>query len=121
MKKRILIVDDEPQIRTLLVQALKGRNFDTSAAASGTEAKRAVSDQAPDLIISDLQLEDTDGLQLIEEFRKSHPAIPVILLTGVLFDADTIRDTISPLVAAYIPKTASLKTILDEVCRICPP
>ena len=120
MKKRILLIDDEAEIRDLLTQALRGRGYEVFGAASGAEGKRIALEKAPDLIISDLQLEDTDGLNLIEELKKAMPDIPVMLLTGVIFDPETIRETINRHVTVYLEKTTQLRTILDEVSRICP-
>jgi two-component system, NtrC family, response regulator GlrR len=121
MEKRILLIDDEPEIRDLLTLALIAKGYETFGAASGAEGKRIALEKAPDLIISDLLMEDTDGLSLIAELNDTMPGIPVILLTGVLFDPETVRETIKRNVKVYLQKTAKLQTILDEVDRICPP
>ena len=120
MKKRILVIDDEAEIRELLTQALNHAGYEVYAAASGAEGKRRAAEKPPDLIIFDLQLEDTDGLHLIQELKQTLPNIPVMLLTGVLFDPETIRETISRYVTVYLEKTTKLQRILDEVRRICP-
>ena len=73
--------------------------------------------EAPDLIISDLQLEDTDGLQLIEQLRIMLPKTPVILLTGVLFDPHVVEDNLKWKISSYISKTAPLQSLVDEIRR----
>jgi len=118
MKKHILIIDDEASIRDLLGQFLTGQDYRVTAVASAAAALRAGQQQRPDLIISDLQLEDSDGLEMIAELKAMFPAAPVILLTGVLFDAKVVREILSAKVASYLAKTSSLAQILAEVHRL---
>lgn len=121
MKKHILIVDDEAPIRDILAQMLGQNGYRVSEAASATEAQQVAHRDPPQLIISDLQLEDSDGLAMIAQLKTLLPATPVILLTGILFDDDVVRESLSRVVTAYVPKTAPLAKILDEVRRILPP
>lgn len=120
MKHHILIVDDEAPIREILSQMLGQQGFRVTEAATATEAQQAVQRDPPDLVISDLQLEDSDGLAMIAQMKASRPKLPVILLTGVLFDADVVRDSLSKLVTSYLAKTTPLAKILDEVRRHLP-
>ncbi|MSU51306.1 MAG: response regulator [Opitutus sp.] len=118
MKKHILIVDDEAAIRDLLAQYLTVGAYQVTTVSSAVEALAAIRLAPPDLIISDLQLEDSDGLEMIGQLKAVIPEIPVILLTGVLFDPEVVRDTLSKKVACYLEKTAPLKRILQEVERL---
>jgi DNA-binding response OmpR family regulator len=114
----ILIVDDEAQIRSLLTEFLTRTGFRVTPVASAMEAQAAVASDPPDLIITDLQLEDSDGLDMIERLRTALPNTPVILLTGVLFDPKVAREVLSKKVSCYLPKTSSLSQILAEVRRL---
>lgn len=118
MKKHILTVDDEAEIRDLLGAVLTTKGYRVTAASSGAEALRIAGSESIDLVISDLQMEDADGLELIDQLKKIHPNTPAILLTGVLFDPEVVRDNISKKVACYIEKTAPLTKILGEIQRI---
>jgi len=89
-----------------------------SAVSSAIEAQRTVADDPPQLIISDLQLEDSDGLDMIEQLKKKLPDTPVMLLTGVFFDPEVVRDTLGKAVACYLQKTSPLTRIFDEVQRL---
>ena len=62
MKKHILIVDDEPDIRDVLAQALEVKGYRVTSAGAGHEALRLIKSDPPDLLVSDLQMEDADGL-----------------------------------------------------------
>lgn len=121
MKKHILTIDDEPEIRELLGAALSGRGYRVTTAAGGVEALRVAQAESIDLIISDLQMEDADGLELIAQLKLIHPNTPAILLTGVLFDPEVVRDNVSKKVACYIEKTSPLVKILGEIQRIIGP
>jgi len=116
--KHILIVDDAAPIREVLVEALSAAGHQVSQADSVAASKRIVAATPPDLIVTDLQLEQSDGLVLIADIKSSHPTIPTLLLTGILFDEKAIEERISKKVTLYLPKTAPLKTILAEIQRL---
>jgi two-component system response regulator GlrR len=116
--KHVLIVDDEAPIREILSQMLTQSGFRVTEAAAAHEALGKLESDPPDLLISDLQLEESDGLSMISEMRAKRPSLPVILLTGILFDEEVVRDSISKLVTAYLPKTAPLARVLEEVRRL---
>jgi DNA-binding NtrC family response regulator len=118
MKKHILVIDDEAAIRALLERMLTLKGYRVSAAAGAAAAKRIVREDPPQLIIVDLHMEDTDGLDLIEQLKNLAPNVPIMLLTGVAFDPDVIRETISKKVSAYLQKTESLQRIVVEVRRL---
>ena len=118
MKQHILIVDDEADIRDLLAQFLTVSGYRTTAVASPAEALLVGQQDPPDLIMADLQLEDADGLEMIAELKVMLPDKPVILLTGVLFDPEVVRDVLSTKVACYLEKTSSLERILEAVRRL---
>jgi len=118
MKKHILSVDDEPDIRALLQEALTVAGYRVSTAPGPEPARKIVKEDPPHLIIMDFQIEEGDGLVLIEEFRRLAPATPILLLTGAVFDRAVVRDTILKMVAGYLDKTASLAMIVNEIERL---
>jgi DNA-binding NtrC family response regulator len=118
MKKHILSIDDEADIRELLQEVLTIKGYRVSTAAEPEKAKRIVKEDPPDLIIMDFQIEEGDGLVLIEEIKKLGPNIPILLLTGAVFDRNVVRDTIEKKVSRYLDKTASLNTIVTEIQKL---
>jgi DNA-binding NtrC family response regulator len=118
MMKHILSVDDEANIRELLKEVLTMKGYRVSTAAEPSRAKQIVEDDPPQLIIMDFQIEEGDGFALIEKFKKFVPATPILLLTGVIFDQQVVRDTIEKKVDSYLDKTASLKRIVLEIQRL---
>lgn len=121
MKKHLLIVDDEANIRDLLAQFFMAGGYRVTAVASAAEALDTASKERPDLLISDLQLEDSDGLEMIARLKSLHPGMPVILLTGVLFDPEVVSGVLSTKVDCYLEKTSSLARILETVRRLLGP
>jgi DNA-binding NtrC family response regulator len=118
MKKHILTVDDEVDIRELLQQALGFRGYRVSTAADAVQARKIVTEDPPQLIIMDFQIEEGDGFVLIEEMKKLAPATPILLLTGAFFDHQVVRDVILKRVAGYLDKTATLAMIVGEIQRL---
>jgi two-component system response regulator FlrC len=118
MKKHILSVDDEQDIRELLQESLGMQGYRVSAAATPDEARKIAKNDRPDLIILDFQIEESDGFILIDEFRKIYPNTPLMLLTGAVFGKGPVREAIEKKVASYLDKTASLAEIVSEVHRL---
>jgi DNA-binding NtrC family response regulator len=118
MKKHILSIDDEADIRELLQEVLTIKGYRVTTAADPEKAKKIVKEDPPNLIIMDFQIEEGDGFVLIEEIKKLGPDIPILLLTGAVFDRNVVRDTIEKKVARYLDKTASLNTIVSEIQKL---
>jgi len=78
--RRILIVDDEPDIRRFLRASLKLYQYEILEAATGMEAIQMVDDHRPDLIILDLGLPDLDGVEVTRQIRQTS-RIPIIILS----------------------------------------
>ena len=77
---RILIVDDEPNARTALVEMLGDEGYEVRAAANGVEAMRECVSFAPDLVITDLQMPQLDGLQLVRRLPSQLTDPPATIL-----------------------------------------
>lgn len=118
MSKLILHLDDEPAIREILAVALADKGYRVVSATNPTEAINAAKKERPDLFISDLQLDEGDGLETIGQIRAMHPGVRVIILTGVLIDPRVASKSIARDVDAYMTKTDSLAKILEEVKRL---
>ena len=87
---RILVVDDEKQIRRMLRAALEGYGYDIAEAASGHEGLSQTSIFHPDVIILDLGLPDIDGIEVIERLRE-WTQVPVIVLSVREHEDDKIK------------------------------
>ena len=79
---RVLVVEDEAYVRESLVAVLRAKGFDAEPAASAAEAVTLVGKAPVDLVLSDLRMPGTDGLELLRRLQSASPEIPVIILTG---------------------------------------
>lgn len=82
VNKKVLIVDDEQPIRTLLEYNLKQSNYDTIVAADGQEAIQQAETEKPDLILLDVMLPIMDGIEVCKTLRQKGISIPIIMLTA---------------------------------------
>ncbi len=80
--KRTLIVDDEPDIRELLEITLGRMDIDTVAAANLTDALAALDSDEFDLCLTDMQLPDGNGLELVKHVTEKHPHLPIAMITA---------------------------------------
>jgi DNA-binding response OmpR family regulator len=86
---KVLVVDDEPTIREIVVGYLERDGFKTLEAADGNRARELLEREAPDLVVLDLMLPGTDGLELCRWIR-SRSRVPVIMLTARGEESDRI-------------------------------
>jgi DNA-binding response OmpR family regulator len=90
-RRRILVIEDEPDIARGLRDALEFEGFDVVTTGQGREGLKRLRDRAPDLVILDLMLPDMNGFVVCEEIRQIHPVVPIIMLTARSQEADKIR------------------------------
>jgi two-component system, OmpR family, alkaline phosphatase synthesis response regulator PhoP len=81
-KQRILIVDDEPNTRTTLEQALEPLDCDIMLAESGEEALSRIDDPAIGLVLLDLRLPGASGLEVLREIQRRRPDVRVVIITA---------------------------------------
>lgn len=82
MSKKILVVDDEQSIVTLLQYNLKQAGYDVITANDGEQAIELVKEEVPNLIVLDLMLPKKDGMEVCKELRSLHIEVPIIMLTA---------------------------------------
>lgn len=82
MAEHALIVDDEPNMRWVLKEALDGAGYVVHLAANGREALALMGDVAPDVVLLDLKMKEMDGLSTLQRIRERFPDVVVIMLTA---------------------------------------
>ena len=82
MRPRVLIVDDEPDLLTLLEMTLARMNISAVTATSLAAARQALNNELPALCLTDLKLPDGNGLDLIAEIQQKYPNVPVAMMTA---------------------------------------
>ena len=95
MPKKILIIDDDPDLVEAVTMILESKNYEVTAAYGGVEGLQKAKAESPDLIVLDVMMPDKDGFTVCKEL-KAHPElakIPVLLLTAVVSYIATTRYT----------------------------
>jgi len=82
MHGRILVVDDEPNIRTLLAGVLEDEGFEVSTARDAVQARELLADRRPDLMLLDVQLPGQDGLEFLGSLQGEGGLCPVVMMSG---------------------------------------
>ena len=111
---RLLVVDDEPNIRELLSTSLRYAGFEVTAAANGREALDAAEEFQPDLAVLDVMLPDMDGFTVTRRLRSAGRHFPVVFLTA----RDGTEDKITGLTVGgddYVTKPFSLDEVVARI------
>jgi len=136
--KKILIVDDELNMRLVLSAMLKKEGFDVSAAANGREALQILQSINVAVVITDLKMPDIDGMELLTRIAERYPEIPVIMITahGTIatavealkkgafdyitkpFDLDDLKNIVSKAIKTRVLKESELSVAPSEIERI---
>ncbi len=90
MKKRVLVVEDDPVLTRVLCDNLAFEGFDVQATGDGSQAQQIAKDFGPDLVLLDVNLPGKSGFELCEAWRQQSQ-IPIILLTAMGQKADKVR------------------------------
>ncbi|EMQ97791.1 response regulator transcription factor [Paeniglutamicibacter gangotriensis] len=111
---KLLVVDDEPNIRELLSTSLRFAGFEVVAAANGREALAAVEADTPDLAVLDVMLPDMDGFTITRRLRAAGKHFPVLFLTA----RDDTEDKVTGLTVGgddYVTKPFSLDEVVARI------
>jgi DNA-binding NtrC family response regulator len=113
--KRVLIVDDDPQVLQYLPKILQAAGYEAVSCGQFDEARRLLRTAPPDLLLVDVRLGAYNGLQLAIEARKSDPSIPTIVLTG--YDDPTLRQEAAHSGAMFLVKPIPAQELLDSIAK----
>jgi DNA-binding NtrC family response regulator len=115
--KRILIVDDDEQIQSLLADYFHTLGYETVIAADGAGAMRTLNQYDIDCIISDLIMPDMDGIELLKQIRTQKKRIPFIIITGYP-TVDSAIEAIKEGAYDYVAKPLQLSEVRFKVERV---
>lgn len=118
--KRILCIEDEPEMIDLIQLILGRRGFDVSGATGGKAGLQAVREQLPDLVLLDLMMPDMDGWEVYQQMKadESTRNIPVIVVTAKAQSIDKVLGLHIAKVDDYIAKPFSPQELLASVEKI---
>ena len=119
---RILVADDEPNIRTTISDVLRKYHADVTMAANGTEAINLLERQKFDLVLSDIKMPDKTGYEVFAAARRVDQTVPIILMTGFGYDPNhSIVRASQEGLAAVLFKPFKVDQLLTEVRQALQP
>jgi DNA-binding NtrC family response regulator len=111
----ILVVDDEPSIRRFAARALLEQGFAVREAADGAQALEMVSAGGVSVLVSDVVMPRLNGVQLMEALARSHPQLPVLLMSG--YAAPELEGMGIAAPCGLLTKPFSAEQLIEEVRR----
>jgi len=116
-KRKILIVDDDPGIRASLAVILQNWGFEPLQACDAVEATRMVERQDPDIVISDVVMPETSGLELLRSLKAGDPYRPVLLITAqgsIDMAVEAMKQGARDFLTKPLTDLPKLKSLLDD-------
>jgi two-component system response regulator MprA len=114
MSERVLVVDDDEEIRASLRRGLAGEGYAVELAADGEEALRRAREEPPDLVVLDLGLPGLDGLEVCRRLRTADEGLPILMLTA----RDAVSDRVAGLEGGaddYLVKPFAFEELLARI------
>ena len=109
---KILIVDDEVNVRRLYSEELRNEGYDTVAAADIREALEVVEQESPDLVVLDIKLGDESGIDCLMDIIERHKKLPVIINSAYSLYKDNFKTWAAD---AYIVKSVDLSPLKSKI------
>ena len=114
MKKRILIVDDEPNMLVTLTDIINNVGYETVTVENGSRAVETAREQAFDVILMDFKMEGLNGVETFREIRKIHPDVKVIFITAYYHEG-SVKDAIVEGAVGVCQKPLDIPQLLDYI------
>lgn len=115
-KAKILIVDDEKEICEVTRNFLSRKDYLCFTAVCEEEAMAALNKERPDLVLLDIRLKETSGLEVLRKIKEIDPKIKVVMVTG-LADAETIREARAEGADDFVSKPFTAASLQELVAQ----
>jgi CheY-like chemotaxis protein len=113
---KVLVVDDEPEVRQVLIEFLSSRGYDVTPAARGADAVAIVEKDKPDLVLLDVSMPEMDGVETLRRINAIAPDLAVIMVTANA-DIGVTSKLLALGAVDYVPKPFDLD-YLDQAVSI---
>ncbi len=116
MPKKILIIDDEPEICKMVTEFLFDAGYAASYALNGPDGLTMIKRDLPSLVLLDIGMPGMDGIEVMRLIRERFPALIVVVLTGHR-DPETVKKMAGLGISEYLTKPINLETLLNQFVR----
>lgn len=113
---KILLVDDEKDVRDFTARFFEERNFEVLSATSGNDALLAIKKDRPDIVLLEMKMKDMSGIEILKHIRKVSRATKVIVVSCVN-DVEIIDEARRSGIIAYLTKPVLLNELMDIVLK----
>ncbi len=117
-KKKVLIVDDEPDTLELVKLVLESGGFQTVLAENGIKALKEVDVSKPDIVLLDIMMPDMDGWEVFRKIKEKNPKIPVAILTAKAQNIDRLLGLHVLKAEDYITKPFGKNELINRVRKL---
>ena len=117
MGRKILVVDDEQNMRVALYEALSRGGNQVRVAENGRMALELIAKEAPDLVITDIRMPEMDGIEMLQRIKELQPALPVVIITGYA-TVETAVEAMKQGAVDYILKPFPVEVIEETVKKV---
>ncbi len=115
--RRVLVVDDDPQLRQLLRDVLRSRGVDVVATEDGEGVLDLVRAHHPDAVVLDLKMPRVSGIEALRELRKAGESLPVLVLTGIL-EEDQVLEAFEEGADDYVTKPFQPRVLVARLLAV---
>ncbi|MCP4584145.1 MAG: response regulator [candidate division Zixibacteria bacterium] len=116
-RKKILVVDDEPDVVSTLIESLDALGYQAIGAANGVEALEIIEKDSFDLVITDIRMPEKNGIDLLKDIKSKFPDLPVVIITGYTL-AYPPEQAKKEGAEGYIPKPFRINQIDELLAKI---
>ena len=114
----VWIIDDDKSIRWVVEKALQKAAMDTRSFSNAKDLLSALAENSPDALLTDIRMPGIDGLELLDKIQKTHPELPVIVMTAHS-DLESAVSAFHGGAFEYLPKPFDIKEVVDLAHRAC--
>jgi DNA-binding response OmpR family regulator len=111
----LLIVDDDPAVKSAMERWLQLRGFEPDTAADGAEAVEKCRCSPYKIVIMDIEMPKMNGIEAIRAIKQNHPGMPIIILTGFVHDVEKLHDVAVEGILAKPIRMLELETAIRGV------
>jgi DNA-binding NtrC family response regulator len=120
MKRRVLIIEDDANMRDMLAVSLQRRDFEAVCADSAATGLGALSGSKFDVVVTDINMRGTDGIELCAKLAETHPEMPVIVITA-FGSMDTAIAALRAGAVDFLPKPFELEALANAIEKALEP
>ena len=114
VKKKVLVIDDESEVRHLIRRVLQKMGHEVIEAADGADTMQLIRHERPDLVLLDIHMPKLDGIATMSDIRDVDPTLPVVMVTGDL-DLERVKLALERGASEYITKPFDLQSLESSI------